>query len=51
MVKSKTMQKQGVELTVEIRLIEDRTDFLNALSRMEGVESAVMVSYNGEYQS
>lgn len=49
-VKSKTVQKQGVELTVEIRLHEDRTDFLNALSRMEGVESVVMVSYNGEYQ-
>lgn len=48
-VKSKTAQKGFVELNLEIRLRDDSTDFINALSDMEGVQSAVMVSYNGDY--
>lgn len=48
-VKSKTAQKGAVELTMEIRLKDDNTDFINALSEMDGVNSAVLVSYNGDY--
>lgn len=48
-VKSKTAQKGYVELNVEIRLKDDNTDFINALSDMDGVTSAVLVSYNGDY--
>ena len=48
-VKSKTARKGMVELNLEIRLKEDNTDFINALSDMDGVESAVLVSYNGDY--
>ncbi len=48
-VRSKSAQKGSVELTVEIRLKDDNTDFINTLSVMPGVCSAVMVSYNGEY--
>ncbi len=48
-VKSKTAQKGFVELNVEIRLKDDNTDFVNALADMDGVQSAVLVSYNGEY--
>lgn len=48
-VKSKTAQKGFVELNLEIRLRDDSTDFINVLSDMEGVQSAVMVSYNGDY--
>lgn len=48
-VKSKTAQKGYVELNVEIRLKDDNTDFINALADMEGVTSAVLVSYNGDY--
>lgn len=48
-VKSKTAQKGCVELNMEIRMKEDNTDFVNALSDMEGVNSVVLVSYNGEY--
>ena len=48
-VKSKTAGKEEVELTTEIRLKEDNTDFINILAEMEGVRSAVLVSYNGEY--
>ncbi len=50
-VKSKTAQKGAVELNLEIRLKDDNTDFINALSELEGVQSAVLVSYNGDYMS
>ena len=49
-VKSKTAQKGFVELNMEIRLKDDNTDFINALSDMDGVNSAVLVSYNGDYR-
>lgn len=48
-VKSKTAQKGSVELNLEIRMKEENTDFVNILSEMDGVSSAVLVSYNGEY--
>ena len=48
-VKSKTAQKGMIELNLEIRMKDDNTDFINALSEMNGVNSAVLVSYNGEY--
>lgn len=48
-VKSKTVQKDLIELNMEIRLKEDNTDFINILSEMNGVNSVVLVSYNGDY--
>ena len=48
-VKSKTAQAGSVELNLEVRLKEDNTDFVNNLSQLEGVRSAVLVSYNGDY--
>ena len=48
-VKSKTATKGMIELNLEIRMKDDNTDFINALSDMDGVNSAVLVSYNGEY--
>ena len=48
-VKSKTAQAGKVELNLEIRLKENNTDFVTALSRIPGVRSAVLVSYNGDY--
>ena len=48
-VKSKTVQKGSVELNLEIRLKDGGTDFINAVSELEGVNSAVLVSYNGDY--
>ena len=48
-VKSKTARKGAVELNLEIRLIDDNTDFINELSELPGVDSAVLVSYNGDY--
>jgi len=48
-IKSKTVQSGSVELNVEIRLKDDNTDFVNELARIDGVNSAVLVSYNGDY--
>ena len=48
-VKSKTAQKDMIELNIEIRMKGDNTDFINVIANMQGVNSAVLVSYNGEY--
>lgn len=48
-VKSKTAQKGMIELNMEIRMRDDNTDFINFLSDLPGIHSAVLVSYNGEY--
>ena len=48
-VKSKTAQKGAIELNLEVRMADDNTDFINILSEMSGVSSAVLVSYNGDY--
>lgn len=51
MIKSKTVSPNGVELTVEVRLKNMTTDFVNKIAAIEGVSNAVLVSYNGEYMS
>ena len=48
-VKSKSASKDSLEVSLEVRLKEDNTDFVNTLSEIPGVNSAVLVSYNGEY--
>ena len=48
-VKSKSAQKGNIELSYEVSLKSDDTAFITALSDMDGVESAVLVSYNGDY--
>ena len=48
-VKSKSAVKGAIEMNIEVRLKEDNTDFINILSEMPGVNSAVIVSYNGDY--
>lgn len=48
-VKSKTASKGMIELNLDIRLKDDNTDFINTLADTPGVNSAVLVSYNGEY--
>ncbi len=48
-VKSKTATKGMIELNLEIRMADESTAFINALGNMPGVNSAVLVSYNGEY--
>ena len=48
-LKSKTAVKGAIEMNIEVRLKEDNTDFINVLADMPGVNSAVIVSYNGDY--
>ncbi len=48
-VKSKSVQQGLVEVNLEVRLKREDTDFMNSLAQMEGVRSAVLVSYNGDY--
>ncbi len=48
-IKAKTVTKDGVEITAEVRLRDASTDFVGEISALDGVESATLVSYNGEY--
>ena len=50
-VKAKTVTRDGMELSVEGKLKDASTNFVNALSAVEGMHSVSMVSYNGEYMS
>ena len=48
--KSKTVGAGGIEWTVEVR-IQERTQFVNQSYAIDGVSSAALVSYNGEYMA
>jgi uncharacterized membrane protein YhiD involved in acid resistance len=48
-VRSKAVRSgQDIELTVEVRLKNEDTDFVNELAAMEEINDLVLVSYNGE---
>ena len=51
LLKSKSVNKLGIELTYEVRIKDDNTGFVNKISAVDGVTNAVLVSYNGEYMS
>jgi hypothetical protein len=48
-IKAKSVSKTGVELTVEVRLQESSSQFVNALLDIEGIFNATLVSYSGDY--
>jgi len=48
-VKAKSVSKESVELTVEVRLKDSSSQFVNALLAIPGVSNATLVSYNGDY--
>jgi len=50
-LKSKTVSKNGIEMTFEVRLKDDNSEFVNELSETDGVNNVVLVSYNGDYMS
>ena len=50
-VKAKTVTTCGIELTAELRMKTASTAFVNAIAQLPGVETATLVSYNGEYLS
>lgn len=49
LIKSKTVSQHGIELTVEIRLLEPTAALCNYLFAVDGVNNVCLVSYNGEY--
>ena len=50
-VKAKTVTTAGIELSCEVKLKDAATNFVNKLSKINGVESAALVAYNGEYMA
>lgn len=48
-VKSKTVRKNFTELTLEMRLRDDNTAFVNDLSQIEGVQDVSLINYTGDY--
>ncbi len=51
LVKSKTINSSGIELTAEIKVKESSMDFVNRVNEIEGVTDATLVTFNGEYMS
>ncbi len=50
-VKSKTINADGIELTAELRTKDATTSFVNRITDLPDVTNATLVSYNGEYMS
>lgn len=50
-IKAKTVTNDNVELTLELRIDDDDTSFVNRISKIDEVKNAVLVSYNGDYVS
>lgn len=50
-VKAKTVNAAGIELTAELRTKDASTGFVNQISGLPGVTNTTLVSYNGEYLS
>ena len=50
-VKSKTVNRDGIELTAEIRVRNAATDFVNRVNEIGGVNGATLVTFNGDYMS
>lgn len=48
-LKTKTVTKLGTELTLELKVRNVNGSFVNELSNIEGVSSAVLVAYNGDF--
>lgn len=48
-LKSKTIRKDFIEMTLELRLRDDNTAFVNLLSQIEGVHDVSLINYTGDY--
>ena len=49
LVKAKSVTRNGIELTVEVRLKDQHAGLVNELLQVSDVKNVVLVSYNGEY--
>ena len=50
-IKSKNISSQTIEMTVEARIDNSKTNIVNYLDDIEGVRDAVLVKYDGDYVS
>ena len=50
-IRSKTAQRNGIELTLELRLRDNETGFVEKFLRVEGVYDASLISYQGDLVS
>ena len=50
-VKSKSINALGIELTAEIRVKNEAVSFVNRVNEISGVSGATLVTFNGEYMS
>ncbi len=50
-LKSKTVQRDGIEMTLELRLKESETGFVEKFLRVEGVYDAALISHQGDIVS
>ncbi len=48
-LKNKIVIKDNIELTVEMKLKADDTEFVSQLSKLEGVQSAALINYTGDF--
>ena len=48
-IKSKTVNVDGIELTTELKIKDDKMAFVNQMNEIAGVKNATLVSYNGVY--
>ena len=50
-IRSKTAQRDGIELTLELRLRDNETGFVEKFLRVDGVYDASLISYQGDMVS
>lgn len=48
-LKSKTVRNGLIEMTVEVRLVDDNTYFVSLIDEINGVHSCSLVNYTGDY--
>ena len=48
-LQSKTVSNGKKELTLELRKVGDNTSYVESLSQIDGVNSSILVKYNGDY--
>ncbi|WP_028609411.1 DUF4956 domain-containing protein [Paenibacillus harenae] len=48
-LKSKTVRKDFTELTVEIKLRDDNTAFMQTINEIQGVHDTSLINYTGDY--
>ena len=50
-LKQKNVSKDNIELTLEVRVKDNESSFVNKISAIVGVKNAVLISYSGDFVS